>query len=69
MYVHSFAKTEENKQHIAQMLTGEIGFELPESEKGQPDKPSAKRVLRGIGIALLVNICAAILVAVLKAVL
>lgn len=69
VYVHSFAKTEENKQHIAKMLTGEIGFELPESEKGQPDKPSAKRVLRGIGIALLVNICAAILVAVLKAVL
>lgn len=69
VYVHSFAKTEENKQHIAKMLTGEIGFELPEGEKGQPDKPSVKRVLRGIGIALLVNICAAILVAVLKAVL
>lgn len=69
VYIHSFAKTEENKKHIAKMLTGEIGFELPESEKEQPDKPSAKRVLRGIGIALLVNISAAIIVAVLKAVL
>lgn len=71
VYIHSFAKTEENKKHIAKMLTGEIGFELPEDEKEQeqPDKPSAKRVLRGIGIALLVNICAAVIVAVLKAVL
>ena len=69
VYIHSFAKTEENKQHIAKMLTGEIDFELPEGEKEQPDKPSAKRVLRGVGIALLVNICAAIIVAVLKAVL
>lgn len=51
------------------MLTGDIGFELPEGEKGQTEKPSAKRVLRGVGIALLVNICAAVLVAVLKAVL
>ncbi len=69
VYIHSFAKTEENKKHIAKMLTGEIGFELPESEKAEADKPSAKRVLRGIGIALLVNICAAVIVAVLKAVL
>lgn len=69
VYIHSFAKTEENKKHIAKMLTGEIGFELPESEKEQQDKPSVKRVLRGIGIALLVNVCAAIIVAVLKAVL
>ncbi len=53
------------------MLTGETGFELPEDEKEQeqPDKPSTKRVIRGIGIALLVNICAAVIVAVLKAVL
>ena len=69
VYIHSFAKTEENKKHIAKMLTGEIGFELPEGEKAETDKPSAKRVLRGIGIALLVNICAAVIVAVLKAVL
>lgn len=69
VYVHSFAKNEENMRHIAGMLTGDIGFELPEGEKGQTEKPSAKRVLRGIGIALLVNICAAVLVAVLKAVL
>ncbi len=69
VYVHSFAKTGDNKKHIAKMLTGEIGFELPEEEKEQPDKLSAKRVLRGIGIALLVNICAAVIVAVLKAVL
>ena len=69
VYIHSFAKTEANKKHIAKMLTGETGFELPESEKEQQDKLSAKRVLRGIGIALLVNICAAIIIAVLKAVL
>ena len=69
VYIHSFAKTEENKKHIAKMLTGEKGFELPEGEKEQQDKLSAKRVLRGVGIALLVNICAAIIVAVLKAVL
>ena len=69
VYIHSFAKTEENKKHIAKMLTGEKGFELPEGEKEQQDKLSAKRVLRGIGIALLVNICAAVIVAVLKAVL
>ena len=69
VYVHSFAKTEENKKHIAKMLTGEIGFELPEGEKEQQEKPSAKRVVRGICIALLVNICAAVIVAVLKAVL
>lgn len=69
VYIHSFAKTEENKKHIAKMLTGEKGFELPEGEKEEQDKLSAKRVLRGIGIALLVNICAAVIVAVLKAVL
>lgn len=51
------------------MLTGEIGFELPDGEKEERAKPSAKRVLRGVAIALLVNICAAVLVAVLKAVL
>ncbi len=51
------------------MLTGEIGFELPDGEKEERAKPSAKRVLRGVTIALLVNICAAVLVAVLKAVL
>ncbi len=69
VYVHSFAKTAENRTHIAKMLTGEIGFELPDGEKGERAKPSAKRVLRGVAIALLVNICAAVLVAVLKAVL
>lgn len=69
VYIHSFAKTEENKKHITKMLTGDKGFELPESEKEQQDKLSAKRVLRGTGIALLVNICAAVIIAVLKAVL
>ncbi len=69
VYIHSFAKTAENKTYIAKMLTGEIGFALPEAEKERQNKLSAKRVLRGIGIALLVNICAAIIVAVLKAVL
>lgn len=69
VYIHSFAKTEDNKKHIAKMLTGESGFELSESEKEEQKKLSAKRVLRGVGIALLVNICAAVIVAVLKAVL
>lgn len=69
VYIHSFAKTEENKKHITKMLTGDKGFELPEGEKEQQDKLSAKRVLRGIGIALLVNICAVVIAAVLKAVL
>lgn len=69
VYIHSFAKTEENKKHIAKMLTGEKGFELPDGEMEQQDKLSAKRVLRGVGIALLVNICTAVIVAVLKAVL
>ncbi len=69
VYIHSFAKSEENKKHLAGMLTGEIGFELPENEKKQQGKLSAKRVLCGLGIALLVNICAAIIIAVLKAVL
>ena len=69
VYIHSFAKTEENKKHIAKMLTGETGFALPESEKEKQDKPSAKRVIRGMCITLLVNICAAIIVAVLNAVL
>ena len=68
-YIHSFAQTEENKKHIAKMLTGEKGFELPDGEMEQQDKLSAKRVLRGVGIALLVNICTAVIVAVLKAVL
>ena len=69
VYIHSFAKTEENKKHIAKMLTGEKGFELPDGEMEQQDKLSAKRVLRDVGIALLVNICTAVIVAVLKAVL
>ena len=69
VYIHSFAKTEENKKLIAKMLTGEKGFDLPDGEMEQQDKLSAKRVLRGVGIALLVNICTAVIVAVLKAVL
>ena len=68
VYVHSFEKTVENKKHIEKMLTGESGFELPKGEK-ERQTLSAKRVLRGIGIALLVNIFAAIIVSVLKAVL
>lgn len=35
VYIHSFAKTEENKKHITKMLTGDKGFELPEGEKEQ----------------------------------
>ena len=69
VYIHSFEKTPENKKHIEKMLTGKIGFELPESEEERHDKPSLKRVLRGVGIALLINVCAAVIIAVLKAVL
>lgn len=69
VYVHSFAKTKDNKKYIAKMLTGENGFELPEGEKTDRNKLSTRRIIRGIGIALLVNICAAVIVAVLKSVL
>ena len=61
---------EKQKADLRKEIRGQLRS-LPEDEKEQeqPDKPSAKRVIRGIGIALLVNICAAVIVAVLKAVL
>ena len=69
-YLHSFAKTPENRLWIAEMLSGRRGFELPESEtEKKPQKRSYKRAIKGFLIALAVNVCAAIIISVLKAVL
>lgn len=71
-YIHSFAKTEENIMWIADMLSGKREFVLPESERenAKPtEKRSYKNALKGFLIALAVNVCAAIIIAVLKAVL
>ena len=71
-YVHSFAKTEDNIRWIAEMLSGKREFVLPESER-EGTKPSGKRsckkALRGFLIALAVNACVAVILAVLRAVL
>lgn len=70
-YVHSFAKTDENIAWISDMLTGKRGFVLPESEQEEApaEKRSYKKALKGFLIALAVNVCAAVIIAVLKAVL
>lgn len=70
-YVHSFAKTDENIAWIADMLIGKREFVLPESEQEEApaEKRSYKKALRGFLIALAVNVCAAVIIAVLKAVL
>ena len=70
-YVHSFAKTDENIAWIADMLTGKREFVLPESEQKEvpAEKRSYKKALKGFLIALAVNVCAAVIIAVLKAVL
>lgn len=70
-YVHSFAKTEENIAWIADMLTGKREFVLPESEQEEApaEKRSYKKALKGFLIALAVNACAAVIIAVLKTVL
>lgn len=70
-YVHSFAKTDENIAWIADMLTGKREFVLPESEQEEApaEKRSYKKALKGFLIALAVNVCAAVIIAVLKAVL
>ena len=71
-YVHSFAKTEENIAWISDMLTGKREFVLPESEQEEApaeEKRSYKKALKGFLIALAVNVCAAVIIAVLKTVL
>lgn len=70
-YAHAFAKTPENRAWLYEMLIGTREFSLPESEQPEPadEKPSAKKSARGFLIALAVNICAAVLVAVVKALL
>lgn len=70
-YVHSFAKTDENIAWIADMLIGKREFVLPESEQKEApaEKRSYKKALKGFLIALAVNVCAAVIIAVLKAVL
>lgn len=70
-YVHSFAKTDENIAWIADMLIGRREFVLPESEQEEApaEKRSYKKALKGFLIALAVNVCAAVIIAVLKAVL
>lgn len=71
MFVHVFAATDENRQWIAEMLIGKREFVLPESEQEEApaEKRSYKKALKGFLIALAVNVCAAIIIAVLKAVL
>ena len=53
------------------MLIGKREFVLPESEQEEAtaEKRSYKKALKGFLIALAVNVCAAIIIAVLKAVL
>ena len=71
MFIHVFAATDENRQWIAEMLIGKREFVLPESEQEEAptEKRSYKKALRGFLIALAVNVCAAIIIAVLKTVL
>ena len=71
MFVHVFAATDENRQWIADMLIGKREFVLPESEQEEApaEKRSYKKALKGFLIALVVNVCAAVIIAVLKAVL
>ena len=72
MFIHVFAATDENRQWIADMLIGKREFVLPESEQEEEtpaEKRSYKKAIKGFLIALAVNACAAIIIAVLKAVL
>ena len=71
MFVHVFAATDENRQWIADMLIGKREFVLPESEREEASagKRSYKKALKGFLIALAVNVSAAVIIAVLKAVL
>ncbi len=71
MFIHVFAATDENRQWISDMLTGKREFVLPESEQEEApaEKRSYKKALKGFLIALAVNACAAVIIAVLKTVL
>lgn len=71
MFIHVFAATDENRQWIADMLIGKREFVLPESEREEASagKRSYKKALKGFLIALAVNVSAAVIIAVLKAVL
>lgn len=71
MFIHVFAATDENRQWIADMLIGKREFVLPEGEQEEApaEKRSYKKALKGFLIALAVNVCAAMIIAVLKAVL
>ena len=71
MFIHMFAATDENRQRIADMLIGKREFILPESEREEAptEKRSYKKAIKGFLIALAVNVCAAVIIAVLKAVL
>lgn len=69
-YLHSFAKTPENRLWIAEMLSGRRAFELPESEtEEEPPKRSYKGAVKGFLIGVAVNLCAALILALLKALL
>ena len=71
MFIHVFAATDENRKWIADMLIGKREFVLPESEQQETPtgKRSYKKALKGFLIAIAVNVCTAIIIAVLKAVL
>ena len=71
MFIHAFVATDENRQWIADMLIGKREFVLPESEQEEApaEKRSYKKALKGFLIALAVNACAAVIIAVLKTVL
>ena len=71
MFIHAFVATDENRQWIADMLIGKREFVLPESEQEEApaEKSSYKKALKGFLIALVVNVCAAVIISVLKAVL
>ena len=71
MFIHVFAATDENRHWIADMLLGKREFVLPESEREEASagKRSYKKALKGFLIALAVNVSAAVIIAVLKAVL
>lgn len=71
MFVHVFAATDENRQRIADMLIGRREFVIPESEQEEApaEKRSYKKALKGFLIAFAVNVCATVIIAVLKAVL
>ena len=71
-YIHPFAKTEENRNWIADMAVGDREFVLPEGEKSENSgnkKHSYRNALRGFLIALAVNAAVAVILSVLRALL